>query len=241
MLRFSALPFSLLICATLLPLEVKALDLYSQRALQYCLTPLPPPATMCYVQLAPAPLPFRIRLSNGFTRTDPSSFTAAEIADAGYTLVAEPAYNGATEKLLWVDGNYVIVSIDWQPSTRTSIVPNLYSYLWQRPAQLPHRIRMPDGFTRTDRTSFSADEILAAGYFGPYTEPSYDTAVEQLLWVDRNYVISPLYPPTTTSTSSVPGPLPILGLAAAFCFSRKLRQRIKLHKGTSDISTSAVK
>ena len=38
--------------------------------------------------------------------------------------------------------------------------------------------------------------------------------------------------------TSVPGPLPILGLAAAFGFSRKLRKRIKLHKGTSAVSTS---
>ena len=38
--------------------------------------------------------------------------------------------------------------------------------------------------------------------------------------------------------SNVPGPLPILGVAAAFGFSRKLRKRIKLHKGTSDISAS---
>ena len=37
---------------------------------------------------------------------------------------------------------------------------------------------------------------------------------------------------------SVPGPLPILGVAAAFGFSRKLRKRIKLHRGSSDISTS---
>ena len=42
----------------------------------------------------------------------------------------------------------------------------------------------------------------------------------------------------TGGTASVPAPLPILGLAAAFCFSRKLRQRIKLHKGTSAVSTS---
>ena len=41
-----------------------------------------------------------------------------------------------------------------------------------------------------------------------------------------------------TRTSSVPGPLPILGLAAAFGFSRKLRKRIKLHKDTSSVSTS---
>ena len=43
---------------------------------------------------------------------------------------------------------------------------------------------------------------------------------------------------TASATSSVPGPLPILGLAAAFGFSRKLRKRIKLHRGTSDISVS---
>ena len=45
--------------------------------------------------------------------------------------------------------------------------------------------------------------------------------------------------PTGGAGANVPGPLPILGLAAAFGFSRKLRKRIKLHKGTSDISSSA--
>ena len=44
--------------------------------------------------------------------------------------------------------------------------------------------------------------------------------------------------PTGGAGANVPGPLPILGLAAAFGFSRKLRKRIKLHKGTSDISAS---
>jgi hypothetical protein len=56
----------------------------------------------------------------------------------------------------------------------------------------------------------------------------------------------PLYYATSTlvtsaaagPSASVPGPLPILGLAAAFGFSRKLRQRIKLHKGTSAVSAS---
>ena len=42
---------------------------------------------------------------------------------------------------------------------------------------------------------------------------------------------------TSTTSTSVPGPLPILGLAAAFGFSRKLRKRIKLHRGTSAVST----
>ena len=40
-----------------------------------------------------------------------------------------------------------------------------------------------------------------------------------------------------TATRAVPGPLPILGVAAAFGFSRKLRKRIKLHQGTDAVST----
>lgn len=38
----------------------------------------------------PNHLPFRIKLSNGLTRTDPSSFTPEEIADAGYIAVDDP-------------------------------------------------------------------------------------------------------------------------------------------------------
>ena len=59
----------------------------------------------------PAPLPFRIRLSNGFTRTEPTSFTAEEIIDAGYVAYTEPAYDAATEQLLWVGGAYVIEAL----------------------------------------------------------------------------------------------------------------------------------
>ena len=35
----------------------------------------------------PTALPFRIKLSNGMTRTDPTTFTPEEIADAGYAAV----------------------------------------------------------------------------------------------------------------------------------------------------------
>ena len=51
---------------------------------------------------APAPLPFRIRLSDGRTRTNPATFTDAEIADAGYTLSPDkPAHDPATERVEW--------------------------------------------------------------------------------------------------------------------------------------------
>ena len=54
---------------------------------------------------------------------------------------------------------------------------------------------MPDGFTRTDASTFTQDEIQAAGYSGPYTEPSYNPSTEQLLWVNGEYVIEQLPPP----------------------------------------------
>ena len=74
----------------------------------------------------------------------------------------------------------------------------LYSIHNQRPAPLPFRIRLSNGFTRTEPTSFTAEEILDAGYVGPYTEPAYDAATEQLLWVDGAYVIEALPPPIPT-------------------------------------------
>ena len=53
-------------------------------------------------------LPHRIRLSNGSTRTDSSTFTTDELTDAGYVAVSTaPTYNSRTEKLSW-DGT------DWQ-------------------------------------------------------------------------------------------------------------------------------
>ena len=74
----------------------------------------------------------------------------------------------------------------------------LYSLHNQRPAQLPFRIRLSNGFTRTDPTSFATEEITDAGYLGPYTEPAYDAATEQLLWVDGAYLIEALPPPIPT-------------------------------------------
>ena len=74
----------------------------------------------------------------------------------------------------------------------------LYSIHNQRPAPLPALIRLSDGRPRTDPASFTAEEIADAGYVGPYTEPAYDAATEQLLWVDGAYVIEALPPPIPT-------------------------------------------
>jgi hypothetical protein len=71
----------------------------------------------------------------------------------------------------------------------------LYSFQGSRPVPLPFRITLPNGFTRTDPSTFTEDEILAAGFTGPYSPPPYDPATEQLGWVDGAFVVEPLPPP----------------------------------------------
>ena len=60
-------------------------------------------------QNTPDTLPEKIVLSNGFTRTDSSSFTAEEIADAGYVAAPEkPSFNVKTHRCLWVNTDWVV-------------------------------------------------------------------------------------------------------------------------------------
>lgn len=66
----------------------------------------------------------------------------------------------------------------------------LYSFNGCRPQPIPFRITFPDGFTRTDPSTFTEDEIAAAGFTGPYIEPDYDVLTEQLDWVDGSYVVT---------------------------------------------------
>jgi hypothetical protein len=65
----------------------------------------------------------------------------------------------------------------------------LYSHNNARPAPLPFRITLPNGFTRTDPSTFTEGEITAAGFTGPYTEPAYDSATEQLEWANDAFVV----------------------------------------------------
>ena len=69
----------------------------------------------------PTQLPNRIKLSNGFTRTDKSTFTEEEIADAGWMIVNDPPVAEYPNKLEWVNGDWLVrepneseVAIKWQ-------------------------------------------------------------------------------------------------------------------------------
>lgn len=47
----------------------------------------------------------------------------------------------------------------------------LYSYKNQYPKRLPHRIKFDDGTSRTDASTFTEDEIAAAGYVAVEPKP----------------------------------------------------------------------
>jgi hypothetical protein len=70
----------------------------------------------------PAPLPERIRLSDGSTRTDSSTFTEEEIADAGYVIAdSKPAATSSNKVVYWLneqwnerDANEAELNAQWQ-------------------------------------------------------------------------------------------------------------------------------
>jgi hypothetical protein len=69
-------------------------------------------ALYSYLGSMPAPLPFRITLPSGFTRTDPGTFTQDEIAAAGYIgPIVPPGHNPETEYLAWVGGEYRVETL----------------------------------------------------------------------------------------------------------------------------------
>lgn len=70
----------------------------------------------------------------------------------------------------------------------------LYSYQSQEPQLLPNRVRLSDGSTRTSLNELSSTELLALGFTGPYTQPSYNSSTEKVIWSseDLQYQIVPL-------------------------------------------------
>jgi hypothetical protein len=55
----------------------------------------------------PCPLPFRIKLSNGQTRTDPTTFTEEELQDVGYTAVPDKPIVDSSKIVEWISDELV--------------------------------------------------------------------------------------------------------------------------------------
>ena len=59
----------------------------------------------------------------------------------------------------------------------------LYSYKTQSPvSSIPKRIRLSDGNTRTDSSTFTDDELIDAGYIVVEDPPVYDEETHKLIW-----------------------------------------------------------
>ena len=73
-------------------------------------------------------LPHRIRLSDGSTRTDSSTFTTDDLSNAGITTVSNPpSYNQNTQKLTWNE-----IEIDWEVIDLTQEqIEELTNLAWQ--------------------------------------------------------------------------------------------------------------
>ena len=68
---------------------------------------------------------------------------------------------------------------------------NLYSHKNQYPQPIPNRIKFPDGFTRTDSSTFTQEELERAGYTGPFTIPSHDSKIETIEWTGTEFLVRP--------------------------------------------------
>ena len=56
----------------------------------------------------------------------------------------------------------------------TTIASDLYSLSGGTPVSLPNRIRLSNGLTKTDITTFTAEELTFAGFEGPFNLSEYN-------------------------------------------------------------------
>ena len=68
----------------------------------------------------------------------------------------------------------------------------LYSLNQAFPQELPFRITLADGTTRTDPSTFTDAELTSWGYTGPFTRPDYDRYSEVLEWTGSDFNVRPM-------------------------------------------------
>jgi hypothetical protein len=65
----------------------------------------------------------------------------------------------------------------------------LYSYKGQEPEELPFRIRLDDGSTRTSLNELSIEDLESFGFVGPIIKPKYDELTQKIEWNGGAYEI----------------------------------------------------
>lgn len=81
---------------------------------------------------------------------------------------------------------------------------DLYSHNNKFPNPIPFEIILSNGVSRTDPSTFTEEEILDAGFTGPYPQPSYDLEFQRLEWDEdkKEYIIIDLPRPSAEDLSS---------------------------------------
>jgi hypothetical protein len=64
----------------------------------------------------------------------------------------------------------------------------LYSYKGAWPTRLPNRLKFEDGFTKTDKTTFNAEDIAAAGWI-EVEDPPFVEYPNKLEWDGENWSV----------------------------------------------------
>lgn len=81
----------------------------------------------------PKPLPFRIRLPDGTTRTNPDTFTPEDIADAGFIgPITIPEINSDTQNRYWNVSTVSYVVVDKTQEEIDSITATRISDQWNK-------------------------------------------------------------------------------------------------------------
>lgn len=159
----------------------------------------------------PQPIPFRIILSDGRTRTDPSSFTPEEIADAGYVQVNQPPQITRYQRLSWSGTDWVVTDFTpeeinaIQEGEKKLLISNIINEVQER----------LDNFARTRQY----DGVLSACTYATSPTPKF-AAEGQYCVVQRDATWAKLYEilaevesgirPPPTSYQDIESELPVL-------------------------------
>jgi hypothetical protein len=89
-----------------------------------------------YKNKYPKSLPHRIRLSNGTTKTDSSTFTAEEIADAGYVAVEPKPIVQYPEYVTWNGTDWIVNQLSFE-EVKSKLMKDLASYRYEQEISHP--------------------------------------------------------------------------------------------------------
>ena len=75
----------------------------------------------------------------------------------------------------------ILITTKYIKSTTIEVM-DLYSYRGQIPEELPFRIRLDSGETRTSLNDLSKEELKQLGFEGPYSLPIFDINTQKCVW-----------------------------------------------------------